>query len=822
MAQLKDTVVQGSLRVTDTTYTTNLNLSSGTATQIVKTDANKNLITGTLTTSEIPNLSANKITSDTLNAARIPTLSITDKTSGTLTVGRGGTNLTSITQGGVIYAASTSAYGCTSAGTANQILVSGGTGAPTWKATASGAAYATSANGALTFGTLPIAQGGTGLTSADPHKVLIGPLTGSAAAPTWREPTYMDMKPIATKTYTNVIATANDQNGAGFFYLKIRGNTFNDLWYVKVHVKATVPNQAAYNQDSIYEIYGCANSYTAYRTWNSIRNTGARPIYYHCLFRTNETGYNNNCGTWMGFSLLSAHNNTNSSYKRTVVVDLLEYNGCTIDFQDSLVTPTNIPDRTSHTGWYTSTNTGYDNFDGTTQGNTMTGDRNSINISNLYNQYGGDVAATFIGRYHLVFEDINHKFISLQTVDASTDALRDKKDKTLNTSVDFDPCGRIYYYNSTGTNAANSNIDPARLYYAYLVDLRFAFNMASSTTTGAFTGTRYLPLYLKTSMTASTGMVHVTSSQPFVTSLPNSNDGYYYIYLGQIHDWYRVMLERNHPVYYHDGSKIVRYLGKDLSAKTFVTTDLRVNGPSTFNGNIIGTASNYGDTLPSTNLATGRIFFQTSDPTYELPIGGSTGQALVKSSNATRDVTWADIGVVTPNNTEPYYVTGSTSHTENTNNQIFNTNIQVSNSVLLGAAWNDYAEYRTSNENEPGRCIIENGDGTLSRSTQRLQVGAEIISDTFGFAIGKIEGVNTPIACSGRVLAYPYENKLQFQNQIGKPVCSGPNGTVSIMTEEEEMKYPSRIIGTISEVPSYEEWGTGKVKVNGRVWIRIR
>lgn len=42
------------------------------------------------------------------------------------------------------------------------------------------------------------------------------------------------------------------------------------------------------------------------------------------------------------------------------------------------------------------------------------------------------------------------------------------------------------------------------------------------------------------------------------------------------------------------------------------------------------------------------------------------------------------------------------------------------------------------------------------------------------------------------------------------------------MTEEEEEKYPSRIIGTISEIPSYEEWGTGKVKVNGRVWIRVK
>ena len=148
---------------------------------------------------------------------------------------------------------------------------------------------------------------------------------------------------------------------------------------------------------------------------------------------------------------------------------------------------------------------------------------------------------------------------------------------------------------------------------------------------------------------------------------------------------------------------------------------------------------------------------------------------------------------------------------------------------VYGAVWNDYAEYRKDNLIEknlqqPGRCIYELGDGSLALTTKRLMRGCEIISDTFGFAIGQDEenGYNTPIASSGRVLAYPYESIEEFKNHIGYAVCSGPNGTVSIMTDEEEEKYPTRAIGTISEIPTYNEWGTGKVKVNGRVWIRIR
>jgi len=147
---------------------------------------------------------------------------------------------------------------------------------------------------------------------------------------------------------------------------------------------------------------------------------------------------------------------------------------------------------------------------------------------------------------------------------------------------------------------------------------------------------------------------------------------------------------------------------------------------------------------------------------------------------------------------------------------------------FYGAVWNDYAEYRRTNEDiEPGRCITENGDGSLKLTTERLMRGCEIVSDTFGFAIGETKKCQTPTAASGRVLAYCLEGQEYAKNYIGWPVCSGPNGTVSIMTEEEEIKYPSRIIGTISEVPTYDIWHCGgdeeqEILVKGRIWIRIR
>lgn len=140
---------------------------------------------------------------------------------------------------------------------------------------------------------------------------------------------------------------------------------------------------------------------------------------------------------------------------------------------------------------------------------------------------------------------------------------------------------------------------------------------------------------------------------------------------------------------------------------------------------------------------------------------------------------------------------------------------------LFGAVWNDYAEFREGDTIEAGRCVVEVGDDTLITSTERMMPGANIISDTFGFAIGETDQAKTPIAVSGRVLAYPYESREEFKKNIGRPVCSGPNGTVSIMTDEEYRNKGYCAIGTISAVPDYEEWGTGKVKVNGRVWIKV-
>lgn len=145
--------------------------------------------------------------------------------------------------------------------------------------------------------------------------------------------------------------------------------------------------------------------------------------------------------------------------------------------------------------------------------------------------------------------------------------------------------------------------------------------------------------------------------------------------------------------------------------------------------------------------------------------------------------------------------------------------VLIANKVR-GAVWNDYAEYRESLIKEPGRCVVETGYGDLELSTKRLQLGGNIISDTFGFSIGETDKAETPIAVCGRVLAYPYEDRYKFT--AGAAVCSGPNGTISLMTREEIKEWPDAIVGYVSAIPEYKEWGPDKIQVNNRIWIKVK
>lgn len=240
---------------------------------------------------------------------------------------------------------------------------------------------------------------------------------------------------------------------------------------------------------------------------------------------------------------------------------------------------------------------------------------------------------------------------------------------------------------------------------------------------------------------------------------------------------------------------------------------LLTNGTSVYWGDVATDVSfNYGETLPSTGTE-GDVFFQISDESTT-----SVAADTIKTIAATANANYYLIGATAAGNLAPYIATANAAGTNNTLGVYFNG----ATGVLSGAAWNDYAEYRIKKNVEGipyGHVVIENGDDSVSLSTKRLQPCGQIISDTYGFTLGKEENA-LPIALCGRVLAYPYEDRKSFL--IGDAVCTGPDGTVSKMTREEIKEYPDRIIGYVASIPNYQLWGDKNIEVKGRIWIKVK
>ena len=370
------------------------------------------------------------------------------------------------------------------------------------------------------------------------------------------------LEPIETRTYTDIIATSDDHQYAAFFYLRVRPNSYTERWRVMLRVNVTVPGSAAnaalFAEETTTEIWGAQSAYGGYYNVNKLTSASYKPLGYHSVFFASSTGYTNNCSHWIGVNLKSATSPIDTNYKRQIVVDLLQYENCEVEFVDTLYTPDTIPNRSAHTAWYASTNTSFTHFDAYTQGIRMAGDQNTntTSIHALYRYYGNYVADSVIYRYQLLFHTDENTLTPLNNVSNGYN-----KTKAMLTEVEFDPFMPIYYYNTTTTAQAGGSIGAGSTFYHYAgVDIRYTLNTGSTLTT-------HKPLYLVVTPT-SDGKCKLASATPWSQTLPDFDDGYWYVLLGRTYSTYQFTLYQDHPVYMYNGTTVVR-----VSPYTSITED---------------------------------------------------------------------------------------------------------------------------------------------------------------------------------------------------------------------------------------------------------
>lgn len=165
-------------------------------------------------------------------------------------------------------------------------------------------------------------------------------------------------------------------------------------------------------------------------------------------------------------------------------------------------------------------------------------------------------------RYRLLFTSADGAHFVPANTSTSTNATASR---AVNQSA-IDPFGRIVYYASTTAIAAGSAPGASYLWSQYQVSLGYSFNLTGA----ALTLTYPAPVYIKCAPQTD-GSAIIDSTTPYVQALPTTADGKIYIFLGIAYNATNIDLYGEHPVYYHDGTGIRKWIGTTIQADVTMT-----------------------------------------------------------------------------------------------------------------------------------------------------------------------------------------------------------------------------------------------------------
>lgn len=368
-------------------------------------------------------------------------------------------------------------------------------------------------------------------------------------------PTRNDLVPVTSKTYTNIIATANNQAKGTFYFGKLVPTTFDTPWHIKYRVRVYVPSHLEYYQSAIVDYYGHRDDRNPeYHLVNSIRDTASRSAYYHTFYRAKEAGITGGYGHLIGESLVSSTNQTNTDYKRTFEIDILATHGCTFTFFDNVLLYENVP------GTGTTNYNALANYSFTTVGflpDSNTYDRTVLNEVPIAGTNG-------VKQHSLV------AYNSVGKLESFTTSSGTGMSKSFYTTGKFITDPVIMYYAGSTNIASGAVISGTALFPECSgIDMRYSSNVTSSV---GFAKNKIVYLEIEFD---SDGYWHPTANG-FVQEGAFVS-GKYYIHMGVAPAVYQISMGDQHPILYWDGTKFISrddhdYAKSDHTHGVFTTT----------------------------------------------------------------------------------------------------------------------------------------------------------------------------------------------------------------------------------------------------------
>ena len=340
--------------------------------------------------------------------------------------------------------------------------------------------------------------------------------------------------PMLSKTYTDVIGTADNWANAVFFYGKILPLSYYAVWKIHYRIYAEAAGRSDSKAFADVVISGTQSATPAYSSFNTIANTSYRPANYNELYRATFSGITNNYGHLLGVRLYSSWNPATAANARTITIDILSTENCTFEFFDNMTKYADVPG-TGETNY-----SAYTELDWTANGLQETGDSNyydrlSLSSTQFTAGSGG------IMMYSLFMEDENGTYQSIVTTSGTGTS------KVKNT-CGFRP-GKLWYMSKSSNTAAGANATSA--YKAIPLDSRYSLNSGS-------TLTNHKALYLV--FTETNGLLYLADPW-WSQELPTENDSRVYLYAGMIYaNGYSLALEANNPMYRYVDGRVVEYI----------------------------------------------------------------------------------------------------------------------------------------------------------------------------------------------------------------------------------------------------------------------
>ena len=190
--------------------------------------------------------------------------------------------------------------------------------------------------------------------------------------------------------------------------------------------------------------------------------------------------------------------------------------------------------------------------------------------------YSTKPLATALGQYRILFSSADGTKYVPATSSTSTSATTSK---TVTTEK-IDPFGEILVYNSTTTRTANQTPSASVLFSQMRITIGYSFNRTGA----ASTLTTNVPVYIKCTPQTD-GSAIIDPDTPYVQSMPSTEDGKIYIFLGIASSATYVEVLYTHPVYQYKGGKIIQYLPSD-SNLVHKTGAEAIAGIKTFNDDV--------------------------------------------------------------------------------------------------------------------------------------------------------------------------------------------------------------------------------------------